>query len=60
MPARAPARRSRDGIDLPCLVEVIGERDLFCALYSDRGSHYFYTPKAGEKVSRTAEKKQAG
>jgi transposase len=35
------------------LREVIGERGLFCALYTDRGSHYFYTPKAGEKVSKT-------
>lgn len=35
------------------LREVIGEHGLFCALYTDRGSHYFHTPKAGEKVSRT-------
>src|SRR3954452_11298619 len=35
------------------LSEVIGERGLFCALYTDRGSHYFHTPKAGEKASRT-------
>jgi len=35
------------------LREVIGERGLFCSLYTDRGSHYFYTPKAGEKVSKT-------
>ncbi|MGH6777105.1 MAG: ISNCY family transposase [Bradyrhizobium sp.] len=35
------------------LGEVIGEHGLFCALYTDRGSHYFYTPKAGEKVSKT-------
>jgi transposase len=35
------------------LREVVGERGLFCALYTDRGSHYFYTPKAGEKVSKT-------
>jgi hypothetical protein len=34
------------------LSEVIGERGLFCALYTDRGSHYFHTPKAGEKVSK--------
>ena len=32
---------------LRALEEVIGERGLFCALYTDRGSHYFYTPKAG-------------
>ena len=35
------------------LAEVIGEHGLFCSLYTDRGSHYFYTPKAGEKVSKT-------
>jgi transposase len=34
------------------LGEVIGQHGLFCALYTDRGSHYFYTPKAGEKVSK--------
>jgi len=34
------------------LAEVIAERGLFCALYTDRGSHYFHTPKAGEKVAK--------
>ena len=34
------------------LREVIGEHGLFCALYTDRGSHYFETPKAGGKVSK--------
>lgn len=33
--------------------EVIERRGLFCALYSDRASHFFYTPKAGEKVDRS-------
>jgi hypothetical protein len=32
------------------LREVIETRGLFCALYSDRGSHFFVTAKAGEKV----------
>ena len=32
---------------------MIGERGLFCALYTDRGSHYFYTPKAGEAVDKS-------
>jgi len=32
------------------LWEVIAERGIFCSLYSDRGSHFFVTPKAGEKV----------
>jgi transposase len=35
------------------LREVIAAHGLFCALYTDRGSHYFYTPTAGEKVSKT-------
>jgi transposase len=34
------------------LGETIGRHGLFCELYTDRGSHYFYTPKAGEAVSR--------
>jgi len=34
------------------LDEVIGERGLFCALYADRGSHYWHTPKAGGKVDK--------
>ena len=29
-----------------------GERGLFCSLYSDRGSHFFVTMKAGEKVDQ--------
>jgi len=32
------------------LGEVIESQGLFCALYSDRGSHFFVTRKAGEKV----------
>jgi hypothetical protein len=35
------------------LREVVERQGLFCALYTDRGSHYFYTPEAGEKVSKT-------
>lgn len=35
------------------LAEVIERRGLFCELYTDRGSHYFVTPKAGEPVSKT-------
>jgi transposase len=34
------------------LREVILAKGLFCALYSDRGSHFFVTPKAGEKVDK--------
>jgi len=32
------------------LQEVIERKGLFCALYSDRGSHFWRTPKAGAKV----------
>src|SRR3954466_15305799 len=32
------------------LREVIEHKGLFCALYSDRGSHFFVARKAGEKV----------
>jgi transposase len=31
---------------------VIEEEGLFCALYSDRASHFFLTPKAGAEVGR--------
>jgi transposase len=34
------------------LWEVIDNKGLFCALYSDRGSHFFVTTKAGEKVDK--------
>jgi hypothetical protein len=34
------------------LAEVIERHGLFCELYTDRGSHYFHTPKAGEPVSK--------
>jgi len=32
--------------------EVIETEGLFCALYSDRASHFFVTKKAGEKVEK--------
>jgi hypothetical protein len=31
---------------------VIEQQGLFCALYSDRDSHFFVTPKAGEPVDK--------
>jgi len=34
------------------LREVIAGHGLFCALYTDRGGHYFHTPVAGEPVDR--------
>jgi hypothetical protein len=37
------------------LAEVIDRHGLFCELYTDRGSHYFDTPKAGEAVSKSVQ-----
>ncbi len=34
------------------LSEVIEKKGLFCALYADRGAHYWHTPDAGGKVDR--------
>ena len=33
--------------------EVVAQHGLFCSLYTDRGSHYFETPEAGARVSKT-------
>ncbi len=35
---------------MAALREVVERKGLFCALYSDRGSHFWLTPKAGGKV----------
>jgi len=35
------------------LQEVFSAHGLPCQLYTDRGSHYFYTPEAGGKVDKT-------
>ena len=35
------------------LVETIAAHGLFRAFYTDRGSHYFHTPKAGGKVDKS-------
>lgn len=34
------------------LHETIAAKGLFSSFYTDRGSHYFFTPKAGAKVDR--------
>jgi transposase len=34
------------------LAEVIEHQGLFASLYTDRGSHYFVTPQAGEAVAK--------
>ena len=35
---------------LAALRQVVEQQGVFCALYSDRASHFFLTPKAGEAV----------
>jgi len=35
------------------LYETIAKHGLFCAFYTDRGSHYFLTPEAGGKVDKS-------
>jgi len=37
---------------MAALKRVVEQRGLFCSLYSDRGSHMAWTPKAGEPVDR--------
>lgn len=37
---------------MAALREVIEQKGMFCALYSDRASHFFATPKAGDVVDR--------
>jgi transposase len=38
---------------MTALREVIERQGAFCALYSDRASHFFLTPKAGQPVDRS-------
>src|SRR5580658_5291236 len=38
---------------MPAVREVIQQQGVFCALYSDRASHFFVTPKAGGKVDES-------
>ncbi len=35
---------------MAALRDVVERKGIFCSLYSDRASHFFVTPKAGEKV----------
>ena len=37
------------------LVRPAPRRSAHCELYTDRGSHYFHTPKAGEAVSKSVQ-----
>ena len=34
------------------LKTVVEKKGIFCSLYTDRASHFFHTPKAGEEVSK--------
>jgi len=38
---------------LAALRAVVDEQGLFCSLYTDRGSHFFHTPKAGGPVDKS-------
>ena len=37
---------------MAALKQVVQQRGVFCALYSDRASHFVYTPKAGQGPDR--------
>jgi transposase len=39
---------------LRAIRQVVEQEGLFCSLYSDRASHFWLTPKAGEPVDRQA------
>ena len=52
---RGVHRRRRPRRPLPGMLvfqETIEAKGLFCSFYTDRGSHYFVTPKAGGKVDK--------
>ena len=38
---------------MAALAGVVREKGLFCSLYTDRGSHFFHTPKAGGAVDKS-------
>lgn len=46
------AEQEGTGSSFRGLAETIAGRGLFSSFYTDRGSHYFYTPKAGEAVDK--------
>jgi transposase len=48
------------GSTFRALLEVFGAHGLPLSLYTDRGSHYFYTPAAGGNVDRTRPTQLAG
>lgn len=45
--------REEDAITcMRMLRTVVEKKGIFCSLYTDRASHFFHTPKAGEDVSK--------
>lgn len=48
-----PVEQEGTASSLRGICEVVERHGLFCAFYTDRGSHYFLTPEAGARVSRT-------
>ena len=52
-PKRAPCRASR-GVS-----EAIRAKGLFCSLYADRASHFWNTPEAGGRWTRTSRPRSA-
>ena len=38
---------------MAALRQVIERNGLFCAIFSDRGIHFWQTPKAGGKVDKS-------
>ena len=51
---RAVGGRRRDGDGTGGTEESGRTKGVFCALYSDRGSHFWLTPKTGEAVDAIA------
>ena len=45
---------------MPAVREVIEQQGIFCALYSDRASHFFVTPQAGGRWMRGSSRSWAG
>jgi hypothetical protein len=50
---RRGAGAARTASTFCALLDVFAAKGLPASLYTDRGSHYFFTPKAGERVDRT-------
>jgi hypothetical protein len=47
----APQEATRPILEI--LQEIVSRRGTFIALYTDRASHFVYTPKAGEPPDRS-------